>query len=258
MLLDDVVARQPGEVEPVAHLVFHLAPLGIAPAVPERAGEVVLVHGDDIADGPVLDSLHRLADAVVVAPAEAGDEVQALLLGGPGRFQHVAHAGRVDRHRLLAEDVLAGRDRRLEVVRAEMGRRAEQDHVDVGRHYLLVGVEADEAVIVGHVHLVAEVDGKLALGRLDLVGKGVGQHGQLRVLVGPHRVDRRPLAASAAADQRDLDGIVARRVDGPGPQRRRQRPPPPRRLRWSSESRVGWRGRRRARFSWTWASFPWG
>ncbi len=37
VLLGVVIAREPSEVEPVAVLVFHLAPLGIAAAMPEPA-----------------------------------------------------------------------------------------------------------------------------------------------------------------------------------------------------------------------------
>ena len=47
--------------------------------MPERAGQVVLLHGDDVADRPVLDPLDRFPDAVVVTPAQAGDDVEILL-----------------------------------------------------------------------------------------------------------------------------------------------------------------------------------
>ena len=46
--------------------------------------------------------------------------------------QHGANAGRIDGHRLLAEDVLAGLDRRLEMHRAEMRRRGKNDNIDPG------------------------------------------------------------------------------------------------------------------------------
>ncbi len=54
-------------------------------------------------------------------------------------------AGRVDGHRLLGEDVLAGLDGRAQVDRPEMRRGAEQDHVDPAAQELAVGVEPDEA-----------------------------------------------------------------------------------------------------------------
>src|SRR5687767_10629566 len=76
VLLDVVITGKPGEIEPVAHLVFHFRPLGLAAAVPERTGEVVLLNGDDLADHPILNLLHRFANAVVVPPAKAGDKVK--------------------------------------------------------------------------------------------------------------------------------------------------------------------------------------
>ena len=56
MLLDVVVAGEPGEVEPVAHLPLHVGPALLAGAVPERAGVVVALQGDDVADGAVVDA----------------------------------------------------------------------------------------------------------------------------------------------------------------------------------------------------------
>src|SRR5262245_32568026 len=70
MLLDVMVAGQPSEIQPVAHLVFHLGPFGLAAAVPERAREIVFLDGADFADGAVEDALHRFADAIIVTPAE--------------------------------------------------------------------------------------------------------------------------------------------------------------------------------------------
>ena len=192
VLLDVVIAREPGEVEPVANLVLHLAPLGLAAAVPERAGEVVLLDGDDVADRAVLNPLDRFADAQVVAPAEAGDDGQVLLLGLFARLQHAAHARRIDGDRLLAEDVLAGVDRGLQVQRAEVGRRAEQHDVDVAFHDLLVAVEAGERRVVGDAELLAELPrAGPACDLVDPVGKQVAHHRQAVVRIGLHGVDRR-------------------------------------------------------------------
>src|SRR5690348_895209 len=61
LLLDDVIAREPGEVEPVAQLPLHVAPLALARIVPEGAAVVVGVDGDDLADGAVVNSRDGLA-----------------------------------------------------------------------------------------------------------------------------------------------------------------------------------------------------
>jgi len=61
VLLDDLVAADPDEGIPVAVFPLHVAPFGVAPLnVEDGTGEVVRVARLDVADGPVLDLLHRL------------------------------------------------------------------------------------------------------------------------------------------------------------------------------------------------------
>ena len=106
---------------------------------------------------PVVDALHDLALGVLVAVAEAGDDGLVLLLGLAAGVDDRLHAGGVDGHGLLAEDVLAGLDGRLDVQRPEVRRRGQEHHVDVAVEDLLVGVEADEAVVGLHVDLGADL-----------------------------------------------------------------------------------------------------
>ena len=69
VLLDVMVAGEPGEWIPVAHLVFHFGPLGLSIPVsePGRAAVVGLLNRHDPADGPVADPLDRLQHARVIA-----------------------------------------------------------------------------------------------------------------------------------------------------------------------------------------------
>ena len=122
VLLDDEVAREPGEVVPVAHLVLHRVVLVVRAAVPERAGQVGDVHGRHVADRAVVDALDRLAFGLVVAVAVAGAEAEVLLLRELRGLEHRCDAGDVHGHRLLAEDVLAGLDRGIEMQRPEARR----------------------------------------------------------------------------------------------------------------------------------------
>ena len=64
VLLVDVVAAQPDEVVPVAHLVLHFGELATGPLFkalsithPNAAAVPVGTRGDDVADGPILDAL---------------------------------------------------------------------------------------------------------------------------------------------------------------------------------------------------------
>src|SRR5690606_33616971 len=102
-----VIARKPGVVEPVAALVLHVGPVVLASAMPERAGEIIFLNGDDVADSAVENAFDRLTHAEVVAPAETRDEVEAFVFGHLHRLEHVAAAGAIDRDRLLAKNVLA-------------------------------------------------------------------------------------------------------------------------------------------------------
>src|SRR5262249_11398393 len=104
VLLDVEVARQPGEVQPVAQLPLHVAPALLAGPVPQRAGVVGALQGEDVPDGVVVDPAHHLAQAGVVAPAQPRDDGQppppGVLAGG----QHGPHGGGGPGDRLLRAD----------------------------------------------------------------------------------------------------------------------------------------------------------
>ena len=93
-----------------------------------------------------------------------GDDGQVLGLGLLGGGQDGPDAGAVDGDGLLAEEVLAGGDGGLDVLRAEAGRGGQDHQIDARVDHLPVGVEADEAAIVGDLDLVAELAGQLLAG----------------------------------------------------------------------------------------------
>ena len=63
VLFDDMVSRQPGEIQPVANLVFHFGPLWLATAMPQCAGQIIGVNRDDVTDRSIHDALDRFAYA---------------------------------------------------------------------------------------------------------------------------------------------------------------------------------------------------
>ncbi len=166
------------------------------------------------ADRAVHDPLHRLADGVVVTPAEAGDQAQSplgrLLAAGQDR----ADAGGVDGHGLFAEDVLAGLHSGLEVLRAEVRRRGEDHHVHVALEHLLVGVEPGELPLLGHVDAVAEGPLQRAVAPGHALGEEVGHRHELGVRVGGHGVAGGPRPAPAAANQADPQHVAPGRMGG--------------------------------------------
>ena len=82
----------------------------------------------------------------------------------------------------------------------------QQHHVDAAGDHLLVGVEADEAVLGADIDLAG--DGLVLLeqgqARFQAIGEGVGHGHELDVLVGLQGLSGRAGAAAAAADQADL------------------------------------------------------
>src|SRR5690606_18959891 len=78
-LFGDVVAAEPREVEPVADLPLHVAPLRRAAAVPQTAGDVGALQRDDVADRAVVHAADELAFLVLVAVAEPRHDREALL-----------------------------------------------------------------------------------------------------------------------------------------------------------------------------------
>ncbi len=145
-------------------------------------------------------------------PLQADADFQVLGLGMLIGGQHAADARPVDAQRLLGEDVFARLDGRLEMNRAEAGRRRQDDQVDVRRQELFVRVEAGE-LMVGldgdPLRLRAEFVLEVMQAALQLVLEGVGHRHELHVPLRRQGLMGRSGTASAAADQTDANHIAA-------------------------------------------------
>ena len=135
--------------------------------------------------------------------------------------EHAARGGAIDGERLFHEDVEALGDGVRVVDPAEGRRRGEDDDVTGGEAIdrFLIGVEADEFALFGHVDLRLEFVGEAFLELLVAIGEAVvedvghGDEFELAVL------DRQGVlngaaAAAAAANEGDADGVVFGGVDG--------------------------------------------
>ena len=156
VLFDDVVAAEPEEVIPVADLVLGVAPAGLALVGPDVALVPVDLRRTRSPMAPSWIRFRRFEVAGLVAALGAGDDRQALLVGFFVGGQHLADAGAVDGDRLLGEEMLAGLDRGLDVLGPEARRGRQHDQVAAVNDFL-IGVEADEAAIVGNVEFLLAV-----------------------------------------------------------------------------------------------------
>src|SRR5690606_30777759 len=74
VLLGDVISAEPGEVEPVAELPFHVAPAFLAGLHPKTSREIAASSGDDVADATAKYFVKGRLHCRVIAPAQAGDD----------------------------------------------------------------------------------------------------------------------------------------------------------------------------------------
>ena len=186
--------------------------------VPEVAGVEGGVHGDDIADGAVVDFLDGGLGGEGVSAIETGDEGEFFFFGNCGAFGDGADAGGVGGHGFFGEDVFAGLNGVFDVGRAEAGRGGEQHDIDAGVDELLVGIKADETAVGRDVDLIWRGSGFLDTGEaaLEAVWERVGHGDEDGALVGGECLGGGAGSAAAAADEANFETVTASGVDGGG------------------------------------------
>ena len=213
VLLDDVIAGEPGEEQPVANLPFHvgpraalvLLPVVLGPVDPKVAHVPIALPADDLADRTLFDAVHRFDVDRIVAALRAGDDAEALRRGEFRRRHDLAYADRSDRDGLLHEHVLAGVDRRRQMLWAKVRRRGENHHVDIAREHFLVSVKAEETRVGRGRALVRPVFLATVERVRDAVLEQIAERNDLDVGRRIDAVERRAGPASAGADQPDAD-----------------------------------------------------
>ena len=119
----------------------------------------------------------------------------------------MADALAIDGHRFLHEDMLALLDRLCKVDRPKPRGRGEDGHIG-HLDRILVGVEPDELVLLLHLRLDAVFSFQALLAAVHAIAECVGHGHKLDVAGGAERLVGRTGAATAAADQRHLDGVI--------------------------------------------------
>ena len=230
-LFSDVIAREPRVVLPIADVVLEVAPPRLPRHLaPETGGVIGGVDGPNRADRTVVNAVVDVAFAGRIAPAESGDEVDGLLGGELHRLANAPQPRRIDRHRLLAKNLLSSLDGSLEVEGPEGRRRGEEDNI-AGFDELLVAVEAGEATVGGDIKPLrpGRIGSRLLFDHaledagttLGPVGKGIGNRPEDDPWISRHRLRRSARPTAAAADKPDFKAVAAASV-GPTGHRHRQ------------------------------------
>ena len=142
VLLNDMVARQPGVVKPIANLILNFGELRIWRLIPQTTLIPIATRCDWPPDGAILNLCHRLDVAAFVPTLRPRHDAQFPLCSARGCIKHRANSTWIHCHWLLKEDVLTGVNRRRKVRWSEARRSCKNHHVAVSGKHLAVGIKA--------------------------------------------------------------------------------------------------------------------
>ena len=182
----------------------------------DRPMHPVAAHEHDVADFAVLHALVQFLEMPRVAGHEADANLQILRLRLIGEFKHPAAGGAVRRDRFFHEHIETLLDGVLEMHPAKRERRREDRNIAALHriHRLLVTIEADELLVLGHIDEIAELVLQFLVTSIEPVLEDVHHGGQRHgALLGGERIARRAGAAATAANEGDLDGVAFGAMD---------------------------------------------
>lgn len=208
VLFDDMVAAEPGEVEPVAELPFEIGHIWSAVDAPESALVPVAPHGDDVTDCSVLNSFDGFEILGFVATLGSGDDCETLGLGEITDFDNFEDAFAIDGDGFFHEDVLAGFDCGFEMLGSEGGGSGEDDVVDVAFQDTFVGVYAREVLFGRGFEVVRSVFFDHIGRLLSSIGKCVSEGDDLDSRAGVNCIDCGISSASSTSNNSDFHSFT--------------------------------------------------
>ena len=209
VLFEVVVARQPGEVVPVAVLEHHFGVAVMLWTSPKTSGEVGALDFANVANQAVENLIHGGDNAFVITPAQTGNNGQAFFRRFLAAFQEGANASRVYAVGLFKEDVFASFNRRGEMNRAIMRRGCQKDNVAVFNNAFVV-IETGENGVLSRLAAGIVL---VSIERTHSVFREqVAKSGNDCIFIRFHRVSQRTVSTSAAANQTDAENIGTSRV----------------------------------------------
>ncbi|MEY3546771.1 MAG: hypothetical protein RLZZ313_1132 [Verrucomicrobiota bacterium] len=119
VLLGDVIAAQPVEVVPIAHLELEFGLPFFARVDPDATVVPVGPNQVDVAEGAIVQALHGLQIARLVMTLQADADLQVFLLGLFGCGKNTADTRTIDGHGFLHEHVFTLADSLLEMLGAK-------------------------------------------------------------------------------------------------------------------------------------------
>ena len=164
---------------------------------------------DNITNGAIMNALIALPIRMVVPPAKSTHHMKSLGLRVLCVLKDFADAWAIYCHRLFHEDMLLLIHRILEVFGTEVGRCGQDHDIDTGVDDLLEGIEADEPSFGIHLHLPTMAIHQIAVTRGQSIIEGISHGPESYAAVGSHGLSCSTGAATATADQSDLDGVAS-------------------------------------------------
>jgi hypothetical protein len=165
-----------------------------------------------------MDAIDRFLEAVGITQAEARDDREIFLPGFFASGQNGTDARGVDRDWFLGKYVLARLDCGYQMLRSEVRRLCQQDHVDTAVYYLFVSIETDETAVFRDIYFIGDffIFIEHTQAALQPVLKCIPHGHQLDILVGGQCLGRCPCPPSATSDEANPQQVTARNVDGLG------------------------------------------
>ena len=203
----DVVAAEPVEIVPVAHLVFHLGHAFLAVARPNTASGPIDLRAGNLAYHPFLDLIQGLQVAILIVPLQSAYDFKLLLVGHLRRLNDFPYPGAVNGDWLLHENVFSTGHRVFEMRRTETRRRAEKHEIGAVNR-LLERIEAMESTFLGDINTLPELLLQRLVCPINFIPEGIRHRNEL----GSRDVERLgggTCAPPSAAHQGDLNFLTA-------------------------------------------------
>ena len=200
VLFDDVIAAEPVEVIPVAHLILHFGIAVLTRTFPDAVAVPVDAAIHQATDLTGFDLFDHTDVGVLIVTLITADNLEVLFIGNLGGGDRHAVTASVDGARFFHENVLAGVDGVREVNRAETRSRRDDNGIALVNR-LLISVETEENAVLQIIAIVFHF-GIRVRGRFRCRLKSVGNRDNFDVVADVKTLLEGAATTTAATDER--------------------------------------------------------